>query len=258
MTMYGADVAHLDALAKSLDRSSDALQQMAREVGSSYAADIWRGPDAQRARSNWESVLRPQLAAVANSLFQCGETLRRNAHEQREASGSGTGSVSGALPGLGAVPTGPGHASQPGFWGTGGLFESLKASWGLLDVAGDFADKSTAVGRRLTGPFMKGSFLFAGGISVGFDLAGFINADGNDRIGAGVDLIASSLKVAPNPIAKLAGVGLSTGKVITEEWGKVDFSPSGLKLAFDEIKRDPGALVDDLFTSATNVFGRIL
>lgn len=95
MTAFGADVNQLEELTRSLNRSSDALRQMAHDVGVTYAGEVWRGRDAERARADWGSALRPQPMAVAQALAECGESLRRNAQEQREASGSGTGSISG-------------------------------------------------------------------------------------------------------------------------------------------------------------------
>ncbi len=86
---WGANPEELESLSASMTRASDRLGQMSREATSALHADIWRGSDAQRARSQWDGTLRPQLQNVVASLSQCSELLRDHAREQRDASSSG-------------------------------------------------------------------------------------------------------------------------------------------------------------------------
>ena len=104
--MWGADPDQLDALATSMGRAGGQLSGIAREVHGYYARDIWKGPDAQMARSQWESGLRQRLEAVARALQDCQVTLTRQAREQREASGAGAAASAGSSPGLGGGASG--------------------------------------------------------------------------------------------------------------------------------------------------------
>ncbi|PID97303.1 MAG: hypothetical protein CSA84_00830 [Actinomycetales bacterium] len=94
---WGANPEELESLSVSMTRASDRLGQMSREATSALHADIWRGSDAQRSRSQWDGTLRPQLENVVASLSQCSELLRDHAREQREASRVESGSSYGVF-----------------------------------------------------------------------------------------------------------------------------------------------------------------
>lgn len=102
--MWGADPEELAALSRAMVSASDRVNQLTRELNQRMHDDVWRGPDAARARAQWDSTHRPALQSVASALHSAGGALSKQAAEQRDASSAGGGT------GLGA----PVHrASQP-------------------------------------------------------------------------------------------------------------------------------------------------
>ena len=101
MAFEGADVDQLENLAAQFARAAQRLDLIRTSVGGQLGRfDGWQGHDALRFRGVWQSESSRQLSTVAAGLNLAAEVLRRNAAEQRSASGtsgaSGGGDV-GAL-----------------------------------------------------------------------------------------------------------------------------------------------------------------
>ncbi|MBX7445074.1 MULTISPECIES: C2 family cysteine protease [unclassified Arthrobacter] len=88
--IYGADVAQLRALGKSLTASSarlastrTALSRDVRDPGR------WKGADAEAFRNDWAGTHSLLLGKVIEALAEAGKAARRHADEQELASGAG-------------------------------------------------------------------------------------------------------------------------------------------------------------------------
>lgn len=109
MARLGADVAHLDALARRIDAMSAGLDDSRNGVDRLVAAVEWDGPDAEQFRSTWRGTHAAQMRRTARSLDSVGRDLRRQAEQQRQASGNG----GGGSPWV-SMPAGPSSAVPAG------------------------------------------------------------------------------------------------------------------------------------------------
>ncbi len=151
--MWGADPEQLDVLASTMGRAGGRLSSIAREVHGYYSRDIWHGPDAQMARSQWESGLRQRLESVGRALRDCQVVLVRQAREQREASGVGPAASGGGDIG-GVSPFNP-YAPVAGVVGLlGGSAHVTEIASHLLGKAGRVGDYSDFY-RTITGAFTR-------------------------------------------------------------------------------------------------------
>jgi hypothetical protein len=122
MTMagfVGADVDQLVALAGTFERRSDAFNRIAGAASSALMVAEWTGADVDRVRSEWNSQARPAIQRVASELSALAVELRRQAEQQREASGG-----AGASRFVGGMPTPP-AGIDPEFWAT--LVERIRS-----------------------------------------------------------------------------------------------------------------------------------
>lgn len=103
----GADVEQLAALATTFDRRASAFDQIASSSSSALMVAEWTGADVDRLRSEWNRQARPAIQRVAGELRALAVELRRQAEQQREASG-------GAAPAL-VMPPLP-HGFDPDLW----------------------------------------------------------------------------------------------------------------------------------------------
>lgn len=96
--IYGADIVQLRALSKQLNDAS-ARMISAKNLLSGYvqASAVWKGSDANRFRTDWDTRHRVLLEQVIQGLAAAGRIADANADEQEKASaGSGTGGGGGA------------------------------------------------------------------------------------------------------------------------------------------------------------------
>jgi hypothetical protein len=97
MTVEGADVAELRSAATQFSKGASALESSTKALHSLITTTTqWRGPDADRFRSQWSSVSARTIAAAVASLNEAANTLRRNADEQEKASSANSGDTAGA------------------------------------------------------------------------------------------------------------------------------------------------------------------
>jgi hypothetical protein len=87
MTVEGADVAQLRSAAAQFSKGASALEASAKALHSLIgSATRWRGPDADRFRSQWSGQSARTINAAVDALRQASKTLQRNADEQDKAS----------------------------------------------------------------------------------------------------------------------------------------------------------------------------
>ena len=169
-TLWGADVEQLRTLAQQFSKTADLLQQQSTQLSSQINNNpAWKGADAQRFRSDWNSNHRTLLQQTVSRLKQESKLLLKNADEQEKASTSGSGAGSGPgagtpagnngprtpIPGQGSNdPWGPGWLADPDSpfrngWDIYGLIKALpNLRAGLFDIGamlqksrlGDFLD----------------------------------------------------------------------------------------------------------------------
>lgn len=102
MSVEGADVAQLRSAAAQFNKGASALESSSKALHSLIGSGTqWRGPDADRFRSQWSGQSTRTITAAVDALRQAAKTLQRNADEQERASAGGTAGLFGRLqPGL--------------------------------------------------------------------------------------------------------------------------------------------------------------
>lgn len=117
-TLWGADVAQLRTLAQQFSKTADLLQQQSTQLSSQINNNpAWKGADAQRFRSDWNTSHRTLLQQTVTRLQQESKVLLKNAEEQEKASSAGSGATT-AISGVDAtsVPVAAGPGRDPFFW----------------------------------------------------------------------------------------------------------------------------------------------
>lgn len=110
MAQLGADVDALDAVATAIARDAERLQRARHEIDAHVTTAWWRGGDAEGFRARWRSTDGAQLARIAGRLGDVAVELRRQAADQRRASGDAP--LGGGMDGLRAPATDPERAEQ--------------------------------------------------------------------------------------------------------------------------------------------------
>ncbi|MBT2567334.1 hypothetical protein J7I84_12670 [Arthrobacter sp. ISL-85] len=131
--MWGADVQQLRTLAQQFSKTADLLQQQSTQLSSQINNNpAWKGADAQRFRSDWNSSHRTLLQQTVSRLQQESKVLLKNADEQEKASTDGSGSGSHPIPGVpgfgGPGSGSPANPSGPDWLAKGSPFRD---GWGL-------------------------------------------------------------------------------------------------------------------------------
>lgn len=86
-TLSGADADALDAAANELHKAAEQLRSGRARVERPLHAAPWNGRGADAFRHEWSTNRRAEILAAASFLDGAVQTLRRNADEQRRASG---------------------------------------------------------------------------------------------------------------------------------------------------------------------------
>ncbi len=117
MTVTGADPDQLRTTASQFIQAADRLQSSMKGLNGFVSnAAIWRGPDSERFRSEWNGQSVFALNAAISALRSGAEVLRRNADEQDDASRAGGGG--------GAGGTGSGSMKSPK--GASALYKTIR------------------------------------------------------------------------------------------------------------------------------------
>jgi uncharacterized protein YukE len=141
-TLWGADVEQLRALAQQFSKTADLLQQQSTQLSSQINNNpAWKGADAQRFRSDWNTSHRTLLQQTVTRLQQESKVLLKNANEQEKASTDGSGADGG--PGTGSPagnngprPPIPGQGSNDP-WGPGWLTDPnspFRSGWDIYNL----------------------------------------------------------------------------------------------------------------------------
>jgi len=80
------DIQRVRQLASLLASKADEIESIANSLTHQLGSVEWRGPDADRFRSDWNSGHRTQLMNVAHSLRDTSSVATRNANEQEQVS----------------------------------------------------------------------------------------------------------------------------------------------------------------------------
>ena len=103
MVMWGANADELDGLATLLDAKAAELDRAYRQLSRQLYSAPWKGSSADRFRSRWCSVHGQQVGSSVSYLRSGSRMLRDNARQQRDASGSGSGTIGAPI--LTVAPT---------------------------------------------------------------------------------------------------------------------------------------------------------
>ncbi|CAM3165074.1 hypothetical protein PSET11_01986 [Arthrobacter ulcerisalmonis] len=107
--LYGADIAQLRSLSKSIGQSGSRLLSVESTVNGIVGSSLWKGADGDRFRNEWTSSLRPMLHTAADSLRSQARQLLTEADQQETASGGGSSGGPGGIPGTPSSPGTPGQ-----------------------------------------------------------------------------------------------------------------------------------------------------
>lgn len=102
-SMWGADPAALDELARSLLSASQRLDAITQQLRASLGSAPWHGSDSQRFRTDWQDRHEPALAVVARLLADASTRVAGQAEEQRTASSALGDGVAAAVGGAAAA-----------------------------------------------------------------------------------------------------------------------------------------------------------
>ena len=86
MAQLGADVEQLDSLSKKFDAEAQMIAQATQQISAQVNSTWWKGPDADKFRSEWNGQHVAALAKVSQALQEAGKQASRNATEQESAS----------------------------------------------------------------------------------------------------------------------------------------------------------------------------
>jgi hypothetical protein len=139
----GADPAALDAVAATFEQVSATLERVPEELAQALAGVEWEGPDRRQFGGYLTTTVRPRCRTIADRLADAGTALRRQADQQRHASGDGGGQFpvpvlpwpwGSGPPNLPGPPAWPG--GRPPFGPLVPVFPGIDVP-GLIDGLGD-------------------------------------------------------------------------------------------------------------------------
>ena len=86
MAIWGADVQQLKDLGSKLQAGASEIETQKSNLNKALHGTDWKGPDAERFRSEWDSNHMTQLSKVADALKEAGQKAKQNADQQDQAS----------------------------------------------------------------------------------------------------------------------------------------------------------------------------
>lgn len=223
MGVVGADVDQMRALARTLQQAADRLEAASVAVTGSLSSVPWRGPDAERYRSQWHGQSRATMRGVAGALRDAANTVERNAGEQEHAS-----AATGSTLTKSTLQVLPGGSDQ----------QPLNSLVGIRDFL-----KSNAVWPITWGTLLGRYDVGAIPLLDALGLASDNRLTAEQKIGeAGdslIDLASGLLKGTDTPVGYLSGVAVSQWRDVAEQAAQADFSAGGIKTVTDYIASDP-------------------
>lgn len=86
MALYGQDIEQVKQLAAQLNSKAGDIQNVISQLTSAVNSVEWRGPDAERFKSDWQGQHVPQLKQIVTALQTASQKASKNASEQQQAS----------------------------------------------------------------------------------------------------------------------------------------------------------------------------
>ncbi|MEC5182004.1 hypothetical protein [Arthrobacter sp. CG_A4] len=86
MAIRGADIAQLKTLGTKLQAGSSEIDKQKSLLTKVLGGTDWKGPDADKFRSEWNGQHTASLAKVSQALQEAGKQASRNASEQESTS----------------------------------------------------------------------------------------------------------------------------------------------------------------------------
>lgn len=86
MALYGQDIEQVKQLAAQLNSKASDIQNVISQLTSAVNSVEWRGPDAERFKSDWQGQHVPQLKQIVSALQTASQKASKNAAEQQQAS----------------------------------------------------------------------------------------------------------------------------------------------------------------------------
>jgi len=77
VTTIGGEVEQLASLKTTFDRESQSVQQLSASIRGQLANTWWKGPAADRFRSQWEGEFEPSLRRLQQALTECATEVSR-------------------------------------------------------------------------------------------------------------------------------------------------------------------------------------
>jgi WXG100 family type VII secretion target len=87
VSTIGAEMGQLQSLGQSFVRESQTVAQLTSTIGGQVQSTWWKGPAADRFRSQWESEFAPTLRRLEAALQQASGEINRR-HEALLQAGS--------------------------------------------------------------------------------------------------------------------------------------------------------------------------
>lgn len=176
--MYGADADALDALALRFEQSAAQLERAGQQLRAQLYNSPWRGVDADAFRNEWDSSHARTIAAAAGFLNDGGDSLKRNAREQRTASGTDGGPWSGNPGTLDTQAVQDAFAMLADFFHSLSQMEAPDDGYTWLDFLGDFGTGLSIADLTFTGLGMfLGSSAWTSFAGVAMDSASLANLE---------------------------------------------------------------------------------
>jgi WXG100 family type VII secretion target len=86
MARLGADPEQLDQLSRKFEQEAQQISQATQQISSQVQSTWWEGPDSDRFKNEWNGQYAAQLRRIAEALREVGQTVRRQAAQQRQTS----------------------------------------------------------------------------------------------------------------------------------------------------------------------------
>lgn len=238
---FGADVDALRALGAQFISQADDLDGLASRLTSRVGTAPWRGPDAERFRSDWNQRHSSAIRNAAIALRNAADSARTNASQQDSASSAGTASpasisLSGGSGVGGSVPMGFGSMAGPAiqYLSTHSPGQILSDADGLL---------ATKIGPFELGSLGKEIIPGAGNVTDTLDIASKISngqVPWSEMLGVAAGGVQDAAR--DNPAMVVPYLGATAVKVwldAADQASKADFSSATMQSTGNYILSNP-------------------
>ncbi|HEY8701981.1 MAG TPA: hypothetical protein VIM08_13655 [Arthrobacter sp.] len=86
MAIWGADVQQLKDLGSKLQAGASEIENQKSALNKALHSTDWKGPDADKFRTDWDSNHMTQLSRVADALKEASQKAKQNADQQDQTS----------------------------------------------------------------------------------------------------------------------------------------------------------------------------